>query len=48
MEGGWPREMHPADNEAVYRYRRRIERDDQYVFTMNRLLPVSSVQHIQK
>jgi dynein intermediate chain 2 len=30
-EGGWPREVDPTDAEAVARWRRRVERDEDYI-----------------
>lgn len=30
-EGGWPKDIHHADEDSTTRYRRRIERDDTYI-----------------
>lgn len=30
IEGGWPKDVNPADEEATLRYRKRIEREDQW------------------
>jgi dynein intermediate chain 2 len=35
--GAWPREVDPADAEAVARWRRRVERDEDYVASVARL-----------
>lgn len=40
-EGGWPKEINANDNEAVYRYRRRVERNNNWVPSLKNLLPVS-------
>lgn len=36
-EGGWPPEIDPTDGEAVARWRKKVERNEQYVSTLLRL-----------
>nr|XP_034180598.1 dynein intermediate chain 3, ciliary-like isoform X3 [Osmia lignaria] len=38
-EGGWPKEINVNDNEAVYRYRRRIERHNSWAPCLKKLVP---------
>ncbi|XP_026666893.1 dynein intermediate chain 3, ciliary-like [Ceratina calcarata] len=38
-EGGWPREINPKDAELVQRFRRRMEKDDNWPIIMRGLLP---------
>ncbi|KAL0893077.1 hypothetical protein ABMA27_014717 [Loxostege sticticalis] len=42
-EGGWPREVHPYNEEHVTRHRRRIMHDESYVHSVLNLAPV--IQH---
>lgn len=42
-EGGWPREVHVYNEDHVFRYRRRIMHDENYIHTVMSLSPV--VQH---
>ncbi|XP_046822931.1 dynein axonemal intermediate chain 2-like [Vespa crabro] len=37
-EGGWPKEIHPRDDETIARYRRRVEKDDEWAPTLRYLL----------
>lgn len=37
-EGGWPKDVNIADEEQVARYRKRIEREDQYEIQLRRIL----------
>ncbi|XP_076390371.1 dynein intermediate chain 3, ciliary-like isoform X2 [Megachile rotundata] len=39
-EGGWPREVNSNDNEATHRYRRRVERSDNWAPCLKNLIPV--------
>ncbi|KPJ08115.1 Dynein intermediate chain 3, ciliary [Papilio machaon] len=38
-EGGWPRDVHPYNEDHVTRYRRRVQHEDGYVNTVNSLHP---------
>ena len=31
VEGGWPKDINPAENDQTMRFRKKIEKDDQYV-----------------
>lgn len=31
IEGGWPKDIDPSDPEQVIRYRKKVERDEQYI-----------------
>lgn len=37
MEGGWPKDVNPLDEEQTFRYRRRIERDEQYDIQLKKI-----------
>ncbi|KAL2712841.1 hypothetical protein V1478_017432 [Vespula squamosa] len=37
-EGGWPKEIHPRDEETTARYRRRVEKDEDWAPTLRYLL----------
>lgn len=44
IEGGWPKDLNPLDEEQTLRYRRRVERDDQFDVQMKRMLtPMEAV-----
>ncbi|XP_069701576.1 dynein intermediate chain 3, ciliary [Periplaneta americana] len=36
-EGGWPREVNPADEEQTLRFRKKIEKDEMYIHTILQL-----------
>ncbi|EZA62230.1 Dynein intermediate chain 3, ciliary [Ooceraea biroi] len=38
LEGGWPREINVKDEEAVLRFRRRVEKDDNWAPRMRKLI----------
>lgn len=40
-EGGWPKEVNARDAEVVQRFRRRVEKDDNWAINMRSLLSVS-------
>ncbi|XP_013143728.1 PREDICTED: dynein intermediate chain 3, ciliary-like [Papilio polytes] len=42
-EGGWPRDVHPYNEDHVTRYRRRVQHEDGYVNTVTSLHP--QVEH---
>lgn len=41
LEGGWPKEINVKDEEAVLRFRRRVEKDDNWAPRMRKLTDVS-------
>lgn len=45
-EGGWPKDVNIYDEETTARYRRRIERDDEYVSAVLTLCP--KLEHLVK
>lgn len=36
-EGGWPKEVDPTEAEQVVRWRRKVEKDEEYIKTVVRL-----------
>ncbi|XP_063223643.1 dynein intermediate chain 3, ciliary [Bacillus rossius redtenbacheri] len=36
-EGGWPRDVNPADEEQAIRYRKKVEKDDMYLHALSQL-----------
>lgn len=40
IEGGWPKELNPKDEEATARFRRRVEKDDIWPIKMKKLMEV--------
>lgn len=41
-EGGWPKEINARDEEAIARYRRRIEKEDNWAPKMRHLMEVTA------
>jgi dynein intermediate chain 2 len=41
-EGGWPREINPADEEQTVRFKKKIEKDEMYIHTV---LQLTHVRH---
>lgn len=41
LEGGWPEEINVTDEEAVLRFRRRVERSENWALRMKKLTDVS-------
>ena len=41
-EGGWPKDINPAEIEQTMRFRKKIEKDEQYINTIQNLGEVSS------
>lgn len=37
IEGGWPKDMNPADPEQTLRFRKKIEKDEKYIHTILQL-----------
>lgn len=40
IEGGWPKDVNTADEEQTKRYRRKIEKEDNYYHIMMQLFKV--------
>lgn len=40
VEGGWPKEINPKDEEATTRFRRRIEKDEDWAPKLRTLFQV--------
>lgn len=40
-EGGWPKDVNPAEVEQVTRYRKKVEKDEMYINTIQQLGTVS-------
>jgi len=40
-EGGWPKDINPAEIEQTMRFRKKIEKDEQYINTIQNLGDVS-------
>ena len=40
-EGGWPKDINPSEAEQVIRYRKKVEKDEVYLQTLQRLGNVS-------
>ena len=41
VEGGWPRDINPSENDQTMRFRKKIEKDDVYVQSVLGLCQVS-------
>lgn len=41
VEGGWPKDVNPAEVEQVIRYRKKVEKDEMYMNTIQQLGNVS-------
>ncbi len=41
-EGGWPKDINPAEVEQTIRFRKKVEKDEIYMGIINRLGTVSS------
>ena len=42
-EGGWPKDINPAEVEQTIRYRKKVEKDESYIATIMKL---GSVGHL--
>ena len=42
-EGGWPKDVNPAEVEQTIRYRKKVEKDEAYISTVMNLGKVSSL-----
>ena len=45
-EGGWPKDINPAEVEQTIRFRKKVEKDENYINVVQRLGDVSSVFHV--
>lgn len=43
-EGGWPKDVNPAEVEQTIRYRKKVEKDEAYIQTLTFLGKVSCIQ----
>ncbi|KAI4497874.1 hypothetical protein M0802_006990 [Mischocyttarus mexicanus] len=43
LEGSWPKEINPLDEEVVRRFRQRVTRSDNWISTMNPLMQVNEI-----
>lgn len=43
-EGGWPKDVVITDPEATQRYRRKIEKEDNYIHCVMELAPVRKIE----
>lgn len=41
VEGGWPKDVNPAEVEQTIRYRKKVEKDEIYMNTIQQLSNVS-------
>jgi len=41
-EGGWPKDINPAENDQTMRFRKKIEKDDTYISSVLNLCQVRS------
>lgn len=41
FEGGWPKEINPKDEETTARFRRRVEKDDEWASKLRNLFKVN-------
>lgn len=44
VEGGWPKDINPAEVEQTIRYRKKVEKDETYIATIMNLGKVSMLQ----
>ena len=42
-EGGWPKDVNPSEVEQVIRFRKKVEKDEMYINTIQQLGSVSSL-----
>lgn len=45
-EGGWPKDINPAEVEQTIRFRKKVEKDETYMAIINRLGTVSEILSI--
>jgi dynein intermediate chain 2 len=44
FEGGWPKDINPAEHDQTMRFRKKIEKDDSYINSVLGLCQVSLVK----
>jgi len=44
VEGGWPKDINPAEVEQTIRYRKKVEKDEVYIQTILNLGRVSNLR----
>ena len=47
FEGGWPKDINPAENDQTMRFRKKIEKDDGYINSVLSLCQVSEYDNIK-
>lgn len=45
-EGGWPKDINPAEVEQTIRFRKKVEKDEHYIGVVQKLGNVSLAKHI--
>ena len=43
MEGGWPKDINPAEVEQTMRFRKKVEKDEVYIQAIQQLGSVSAL-----
>ena len=43
FEGGWPKDINPAENDQTMRFRKKIEKDDGYINSVLSLCQVNII-----
>jgi len=43
FEGGWPKDINPAENDQTMRFRKKIEKDDVYISSVLNLCQVRPI-----
>jgi dynein intermediate chain 2 len=46
-EGGWPKDINPQEVEQVIRYRKKVEKDEVYINTIQQLSNVSCMMCVK-
>ena len=46
FEGGWPKDINPQENDQTMRFRKKIEKDDNYINTVLGLCTVNKTLRI--
>ena len=44
FEGGWPKDINPAENDQTMRFRKKIEKDDSYINSVLGLCQVKGLE----
>ena len=47
FEGGWPKDINPAENDQTMRFRKKIEKDDGYINSVLSLCQVIEYNNIK-